>query len=168
MLVLGVDPGSRHTGYGLIEARGDRLVAKAHGRFSCKATQSVPARLHFLSSSLAGLLDEWSPEAIAMESLFHGINSKSLIVLAQARGALLTAAAATPAEIVEYSPAEVKVAVTGHGRAEKDQVQRMVSLILSVPVDQLSADSADALALAICYSHRSRVDRLAARIQNPA
>lgn len=168
MLILGLDPGSRHTGYGLIEARGDRLVARAHGRFSCKARQPVPERLHFLSSSLTVLLEEWSPEAIAMESLFHGINSKSLIVLAQARGALLTAAAATAADIVEYSPAEVKVAVTGHGRAEKQQVQRMVALILSLPVEQLSADSADALAIAICYSHRSRVDRLTERIRDPA
>ena len=168
MLVLGLDPGSRHTGYGIIEARGDRLVARAHGRFSCKASQPVPERLHFLSSSLAMLLEEWSPDAIAMESLFHGINSKSLIVLAQARGALLTAAAATAADIVEYSPAEVKVAVTGHGRAEKQQVQSMVGLILSLPVEQLSADSADALALAICYSHRSRVDRLTERTRDPA
>jgi crossover junction endodeoxyribonuclease RuvC len=164
MLILGLDPGSRHTGYGLVELRGDRLHARAHGRISCPRQQPVPQRLHHIATRLAELLAEWSPEAVALESLFHGLNSRSLIVLAQARGALLTAAAASGVEIVEYSPAEVKAAVTGHGRADKVQVQRMVAMLLSVPQRDLSADAADALALAICYAHRSHMDRLTRRL----
>ena len=160
MLVLGLDPGSRHTGYGLLDVRGDRLRALTHGRISCPPNQPVPQRLHRLAGALTELLTEWSPQTVVMETLFHGINSRSLIVLAQARGALLTAAAASGVEIVEYSPAEVKSAVTGHGRADKRQVQRMVSMLLSVPVEDLSTDAADALGLAICYAHRSRLDRL--------
>lgn len=164
MLVLGLDPGSRHTGYGVVEVKGDRLHARVHGRISCTARQPLPQRLRRISTELSQLLTEWSPQAIAMESLFHGINSRSLIVLAQARGALLTTAAATDAEIVEYSPAEVKAAVTGHGRADKTQVQRMVAILLSLPAEELSADAADALALAICYAHRSHMDRLTKRL----
>ena len=164
MLVLGLDPGSRHTGYGLIEVEGDRLRARSFGRISCKAKQPVPERLHRIASGLAELLAEWSPEAVALESLFHGINSRSLIVLAQARGALLSTAAASGVAIVEYSPAEVKAAVTGHGRADKTQVQRMVAMLLSLDSEELSPDAADALALAICYAHRSHMDRLTRRL----
>ncbi len=160
MLVLGLDPGSRHTGYGLVEAEGDRLRALTHGRISCNPRQSVPQRLNRIASGLSELLAQWSPEAVVLESLFHGINSRSLIVLAQARGALLTSAAATGVVIAEYSPAEVKSAVTGHGRADKSQVKRMVAMLLSLPVNDLSDDASDALAVAICYAHRSRLDRL--------
>ncbi len=166
MLVLGLDPGSRHTGYGLVEAEGDRLRALAHGRLSCSPKQSVPLRLHRIATGLTEILEEWSPQAVVLESLFHGINSRSLIVLAQARGALLTSAAASGVEIVEYSPAEVKSAVTGHGRADKSQVKRMVSILLSLPADDLSEDAADALAVAICYAHRSRLDRLEQRLDS--
>ena len=160
MLVLGLDPGSRHTGYGLVEAEGERLRAMAHGRLSCNPKQPVPQRLHRIASGLGELLERWSPEAVVLESLFHGINSRSLIVLAQARGALLTSAAATGVAIAEYSPAEVKSAVTGYGRADKSQVKRMVAMILSLSTDDLSDDASDALAVAICYAHRSRLERL--------
>lgn len=160
MLVLGLDPGSRFTGYGFIEVQGDKLRALAHGRISCRSGQPLAERLLFLHQELGALLEEWQPEAVALESLFHGINSRSLIVLAQARGALLARVAAAGAKIVEYSPAEVKSAVTGNGRADKTQVQRMVSLLLTVPQKDLNSDSADALALAICYSHRRGMERL--------
>ena len=164
MLVLGLDPGSRHTGYGLLDIQGDRLRAMTHGRISVSPGQPVPQRLHRLASGLTELLSEWSPQAVVVETLFHGINSRSLIVLAQARGALLSSAAASGVEIIEYSPAEVKSAITGHGRADKTQVQRMVSMLLSVPFEELSVDAADALALAICYAHRGHMDRLEGRL----
>lgn len=166
MLVLGLDPGSRHTGYGLLESRGERQRALTHGRISCDPRQPLPERLHRLAVGLTELLSEWSPEAVALESLFHGVNSRSLIVLAQARGALLTSAVATGVEIVEYTPAEVKVAVTGHGRADKTQVKRMVAMLLSMPAEELSTDAADALALAICYAHRRHMDRLTERLDS--
>lgn len=165
MLVLGLDPGSRHTGYGLVESRGDRLRAVAHGRISCRSQESIERRLHFLYQQLEALIAQWRPEAVALESLFHGVNSRSLIVLAQARGALLAGLAAADFEVSEYSPAEVKSAVTGNGRADKSQVQRMVGMLLSIPAAELNADSADALAVAICYTHRRGIERLEERIK---
>lgn len=120
-------------------------------------------RLHQLYADLAGILERLSPDAVAIESLFHGVNSRSLIVLAQARGALLSSAAATGVPIHEYSPAQVKAAVTGNGRADKTQVQRMVAIMLSLPIEELTPDSSDALAVAICYAHRSRMERLTKR-----
>lgn len=161
--MLGLDPGSRYTGYGCLECRGDQLRPVAHGRISLGPGRAVADRLQELHASLAELLERLSPDAVVLESLFHGINSRSLIVLAQARGALLCSAATTGVPIHEYSPAEVKAAVTGNGRADKTQVQRMVAMLLSLPVDDLTPDSSDALAVAICYAHRSRMDSLAAR-----
>jgi crossover junction endodeoxyribonuclease RuvC len=166
LLVLGLDPGSRHTGYGLVESRGDKLRAVAHGRFSTKAREPVERRLLSISQQLEALLTQWQPQAVVIESLFHGVNSRSLIVLAQARGALLTCLAAADFEVNEYSPAEIKSAVTGNGRADKTQVQRMVSMMLSVPLTDLSADSADALAAAICYSNRIGMERLTNSIES--
>ena len=160
MLVLGLDPGSRHTGYGVIEERGDSLRALDHGRISVSASTPLPQRLLELQRGLGQLMDRWEPEAVALESLFHGINSRSLIVLAQARGALMAAAATANVQIFEYSPAEVKSSVTGSGRADKTQVARMVGMLLSIEIAGLSADASDALACAICLSRRYRMDRL--------
>lgn len=161
--MLGLDPGSRYTGYGCLECHGDQLRPIAYGRISLPPGHSVPERLHQLYGDLTGILGRLSPDAVAMESLFHGVNSRSLIVLAQARGALLSSAAATGVPIHEYSPAQVKSAVTGNGRADKTQVQRMVAMMLSLPIEELTPDSSDALAVAICYAHRSRMERLTER-----
>ena len=163
MIILGIDPGSRHTGFGLIEKQGDRLTALEHGRFSCRGNTPLPTRLHRLSSDLAELIDRTHPDAVALETPFHGINSRSLIVLAQARGALLATIAARGLLIREYSPAEVKSAVSGNGRAGKEQVARMVKLILRLQGDA-SADETDALAVAICCAQRHRLEALAERV----
>ena len=160
MLILGIDPGSRHTGYALVEARNQRLRALEYGRFSCSAKQTVPHRLADLSASLRLLLERWEPDTAVLETPFHGLNSRSLVVLAQARGALLAVLAARGIEIREYSPAEVKSAVTGHGRADKEQVARMVCLLLALSDEPRSSDATDALAVAVCYAHRDRIDRL--------
>ncbi len=159
MRILGIDPGSRHTGFGLIDKQGQKLVAIEHGRFSCRGDTPLPTRLHQLASELELLLDRARPDAVALETPFHGINSRSLIVLAQARGALLAAIAARDLEILEYSPAEVKSAVSGNGRADKDQVATMVRLILTLR-GRASADETDALAVAICCANRYRYERL--------
>jgi crossover junction endodeoxyribonuclease RuvC len=95
-----------------------------------------------------------------LETPFHGLNSRTLVVLAQARGALLATLASRSIEIAEYSPAEVKSAVAGSGRADKTQVARMVSVLLTLDTTRLSSDAADALAIAICYAHRNRFERL--------
>ncbi len=160
MLILGLDPGSLHTGYGLVEKRGSSLEAVASGRFSCPPRLPLPQRLAFLSAELARLVEEFAPETAVMESLFQGLNPRSLIVLAQARGALLAVLASRGLEVREYSPAEVKTAVTGNGRADKEQVSSMVRLLLRLGGDRLSRDATDALAVAICCAHRLRLDRL--------
>jgi crossover junction endodeoxyribonuclease RuvC len=160
LLILGLDPGSRHTGFALLEAQGDHLEAVDFGRFSSPTKHSVPRRLASIVEQLTELLDRHAPRVAVLETPFHGLNSRSLVVLAQARGALLATLASRRIEIAEYSPAEVKNAVAGSGRADKTQVARMVSVLLTLDTTRLSSDAADALAIAICYAHRNRFERL--------
>ena len=161
MLILGLDPGSHHTGYGFIEKQGARLSAIDFGRISCPRSYSIAERLAHLAGELDGLLSRLSPNISALESPFHGLNAKSLVILAQARGALLAILGSHNLPITEYSPAEVKSAVVGHGRADKNQVARMVSLTLDIDTSKLSFDTTDALAVAICCALRHRIDGLA-------
>ena len=161
MLILGLDPGSLHTGFGLIEKHGSSLVPLDAGRFSCPKTLDLPRRLAYLAGRLDEMVSSRRPDLAVLETPFHGMNAHSLIVLAQARGALLAVLAGRGIEIREYSPAEVKSAVTGNGRADKDQVARMVRLLLSARGEGWASDATDALALAICCAQRLRLDRLA-------
>ena len=160
MRVLGLDPGSRHTGFGLIRSRGDRRELLTQGRLSPPRDLDLPARLGWLGVALSDGLAEWRPEVAVLETPYLGLNPRSLVVLAQARGALLGALAAAGVAVREYTPAEIKSAVTGSGRADKTQVARMVALQLQGVPAEASADATDALAVALCYTHRSRVDRL--------
>ena len=137
------------------------------GRISSPKTLALPARLAHLYGSLGGLLDRCRPDLAVLETPFHGMNSRSLIVLAEARGALLAVLAGRGIEIREYSPAEVKSAVTGNGRADKDQVARMVRLLLAAKGDSWAADATDALALALCCGQRLRLDRLRDQVVLP-
>ncbi|MGH9360640.1 MAG: crossover junction endodeoxyribonuclease RuvC [Thermoanaerobaculia bacterium] len=163
MIILGLDPGSLHTGYGLVERQGSALRALALGRFSSPARLPLPDRLARLAGALEELLARWHPETVVLETPFHGLNSRSLIVLSEARGALLATLAGRGIAIREYSPAEVKSAVTGNGRADKRQVARMVKILLALEGDGWAADVTDALALAICAAQRARMDRLTGR-----
>lgn len=161
--ILGIDPGSRHTGYGVIEAAGSRLVPIAWGRFSPPPRAELARRLAFLAASLHACLEEFRPAEVAVETPFHGVNAKSLVVLAQARGALLGTLGAAEIPVREYSPAEVKSAVASNGRADKTQVARMVRMLLGADVQKASEDASDALALAICHAHSRRLQALSAR-----
>jgi len=163
LFILGLDPGSRYTGYGLIRAGDSRLEVITHGRFSLPSSSSLALRLAKLSSELTDLITSRPPDIAVLETPFHGLNTRSLVVLAQARGVLLAVLGGQGVEIDEYSPAEIKSAVTGSGRADKQQVSRMVALQLSLPHDSLSSDAADALAVAICYAQRQRFDHLVRR-----
>ncbi len=163
MRILGLDPGSRYTGFGLIDRRGSRLEAVAQGRITLPAKAPLAQRLARLGREVNDLLQRYEPEVAVLEALFRGVNPRSLIVLAQARGALLATLATHGVEIREYSPAEVKTAVTGNGRADKQQVSRMVRLILGLGQESLPADASDALAVAICFAQRFRLDRLEPR-----
>ncbi len=133
------------------------------GRLSYSAKLPLWERLAALSRELEALVSEWQPQATAIESPFYGMNVKSLIVLAQARGAILAVIGGREIEVQEYSPATVKAAVAGSGRADKSQVSRMVHILLSLDPSQRSADQTDAMALALCFARRYRMDRIAAR-----
>lgn len=180
MRILGLDPGSLHTGYGLLEKHGSSLKAVEAGRISSPKDLALPLRLARLYSSLGDLIDRLQPELAVLETPFHGMNSRSLIVLAEARGVLLAGLAVRGLEIREYSPAEIKSAVTGNGRADKTQVARMVRLLLEVRTPGTSgsgpgagpgsgpvwaADATDALAVAICCAQRLRLDRLKEQVR---
>ncbi len=158
--ILGIDPGSRHTGYGFVDRRGSKLKAVAQGRISLPPSTPLPARLARLSRELGTLVDRYAPDTAVLETLYRGVNPRSLIVLAQARGALLATLAAAGLEIREYSPAEIKTALTGNGRADKQQVSRMVQLTLGLQGERLAPDASEALAVAICFAQRARMDRL--------
>lgn len=160
MRILGLDPGSHHTGYGFLDAEAGRFRVLVFGRISPPRALTLEERLARLVAELSTLIDEWGPEAAVLEAPFLGLNPRSLVVLAQARGALLALAAQRGVAVHEYSPAEIKSAVAGHGRADKEQVERMVRLQLALGAERMAADAADALAAALCYALRQRLDRL--------
>lgn len=167
MLILGLDPGSLHTGYGLIECRGGATRPIAAGRWSAPSKLDVADRLKILADGLDELLQRRRPDFAAMEKPFHGVNSRSVIVLAEARGALLLTLARSGLRIEEYSPAEVKSAVTGSGRAEKEQVARMVRVLLGLADEAFPSDATDALAVALCSSQRQSLRRFTERLTGP-
>ena len=160
MRILGLDPGSVHTGYGVLQKAGSKLAALAVGRISSPRAKPVADRLAYLQTEIDSILERWQPDTVVLESLFHGPNARSLIVLAQARGVLLASCAKREVVIREYSPSEVKSAVTGSGRATKEQVARMVGMLLKLDAEPLTADATDALAVGICGSRRSVMDGL--------
>jgi crossover junction endodeoxyribonuclease RuvC len=159
--VLGLDPGSRFTGWGVVAVDGARSRYLGCGRIALPAGEPLPLRLGRLAAEVEALLGRWRPAAAVLEEPFHGVNSRSLIVLAQARGAILATLARAAVPIDEYSPAEVKMAVTGSGRAEKQQVARMVAMLLPGSGGAV-ADAADALAVALTWAARRPLERAAA------
>jgi crossover junction endodeoxyribonuclease RuvC len=161
LLIVGLDPGSRHTGWAVLAVAGSRLRSVEQGCWSPPPKLALAPRLAHLTENLRAVLARFEVAIAVVEAPYHGLNSRSLIVLAEARGALLAEIARHGVEVVEYSPAEVKVAVAGHGRASKEQVARMVKLQLGVDTELLRADTTDALAVAICGARRFRMDRLA-------
>ena len=160
MIVLGIDPGSRHTGFGVVELEGSRVRQLDAGRIVLTAEPTPAARMARLAEGVEETLERWRPEAAVLETLFHGRNSRSLIALAQARGVILSVLGRRGLDIREYSPAEVKQAVCGSGRADKTQVSRMVDVLLGPSPVRRSADASDALAAALCYVQRRPLERV--------
>jgi crossover junction endodeoxyribonuclease RuvC len=150
---LGVDPGSRATGYGVLELQGRSLHVLASGVIR-PGEGPLAQRLSCIHARLLELIAEWKPEQVALEAVFVASNPRSALVLGQARGAALAAFGHAGLPVTEYSPAEVKSAVVGNGRASKPQVQQMVRAILALSRAPV-ADAADALAAAICHLHRT-------------
>ena len=157
MRVLGFDPGTATTGYGVVERNGNRLRHVAHGTIRTPAHQHFALRLKSLFEEATGLLSSFHPDAVAIEKLFFVQNVTTGITVAQARGVLALAAAQAGLPIGEFSPLEVKNAVVGYGKATKRQVQEMVKILLNLTCVPRPDDAADALALAICQIHSSRL-----------
>jgi len=150
--ILGIDPGSRVTGYGIIEKKGNYLKHIIDGEIKPRKNSSLSEILIYIYQQLSSLMVQTVPQAVALENVFYGKNVRSLIQQAQVRGVVIFAGANRDIDIFEYSPLEVKKAVVGYGRAEKRQVQMMVKAILKLP-EIPPADAADALATAICHAN---------------
>jgi crossover junction endodeoxyribonuclease RuvC len=151
--IFGIDPGSDRTGYGCVETDGSRHRLVCCGAISAPASAAFPDRLALIHSRLSDLLRDHRPDAVAIENIFFAANVRSALKLGHARGVAMLAAVEAGVRVVEYTPAEIKRAVVGHGRAEKPQVQHMVKMLLGLATAPAPHDAADALAVAICHVH---------------
>ncbi len=149
--ILGIDPGTRATGYGVVEVEGNRLRYISHGVITTGAASPLPLRLEKIFAELGEIIETYNPHEVAVENLFQSRNHQSALKLGHARGVILLCAQLEKKPITEYTPAQVKSAVVGYGRATKEQVQQMVKRLLSLPKIPPS-DAADALGVAICHS----------------
>lgn len=156
--VLGVDPGSTVTGYGVVERNGRKVVCVDCGTIP-GGDGEVPDRLNAVYDGLTEVIRAYAPGLVAIENAFLGRNVKSLAVMSQARGVLLLAARRADLPILEYTPREVKQSVVGNGNASKTQIAYMVGSLLALDVDGLPADATDALAIAICHLNRDGAGR---------
>jgi crossover junction endodeoxyribonuclease RuvC len=156
MRILGVDPGSRRTGYGVVERSGNQLGCIAHGAVVPRAGLDLPRRLHDLAVRIGEVMDRTAPQCVVVEEAFYHESVRSTLVLGHVRGALLVAAVQRGLEVAEYSPREIKLSIVGSGGATKDQVAFMVRRLLRLR-GALQADAADALAAALCHLHRVRI-----------
>ena len=153
MRIFGIDPGSERTGYGCVETDGRRHRLIACGAISAPVASSLPERLVEIHRELTAQVRAAQPDCIAIENIFHAANARSALKLGHARGVAMLVAGQSGCLVAEYTPAEIKRAVVGYGRAEKQQVQQMVKLLLGLDVAPSPHDAADALAVAICHLH---------------
>jgi crossover junction endodeoxyribonuclease RuvC len=152
--ILGVDPGSVTTGFGVIDYERGKLVLVEHGAITTKRGAELPERLVVIHDQLREVIARTRPQAIAVETPFAGNNVKSLIQLAHARGVILLVAQTAALQLFEYSPRSVKSAVVGYGAAEKEQVAKMVRILIpACGTAKMTVDASDALAIAICHAH---------------
>lgn len=156
--VIGIDPGTQRTGYGVLE---DTTIEPPQtlswGTITTQARESFPQKLDRIYRQVSHLCAQFSPQVLAVESLFFAQNVKSAMILSHVRGVILLAAAQANIEIVEYSPLEIKQAIVGYGRAEKTQIQHMITRLLRLPNLLKEKDAADALAVALCHLHTTRI-----------
>ena len=156
MTILGIDPGYAITGYAVIEYQGNHFKLINSGAIETKAGVPMPERLARVYDDTTMLINNYKPDAIAVEELFYHSNAKTVIGVAQGRGNVLTAAAKTNTDIYEYTPLQVKQAVVGYGRADKKQVQMMVKALLGLEKIPKLDDTTDAMAIAICHAHSNK------------
>jgi crossover junction endodeoxyribonuclease RuvC len=167
MIILGVDPGSRLLGYGLVEKSGNRIRVVDHGTIQLyhkeykdiPVDETTPSRLKEIHIKLSEVIQQYRPQVMAVEKVFFAKNAVSALKLGQARGVVLLTAAVHDLEIHEYSVTEVKSVITGHGRADKEQVAKMLTLMLGAQ-DFATADASDALALAVAHAIGSKTSEI--------
>ena len=152
MIILGIDPGTAITGYGLIETSGSRSSLLDYGCIRTASNMPAPQRLDKLHRGMRQLLEEGRPQQVAVEKLFFNRNATTAIPVGQARGVLLLACAQCDLPVAEYTPLQVKQSIVGYGRAEKQQIQFMVARLLQMKTPPKSDDAADALALALTHA----------------
>ncbi len=152
-LIMGIDPGLAHAGWGMVSHDGLRGRYVAHGVINTKNNQPPSLRLQSLFRGLCSVIEEYKPEAAGIETLYFARNVKSALPVAEARGVLLLALAESGVPAYEYTPLQIKQAVVGNGRADKNQVQMMVALLLKLTEAPKPDHAADALAAAICHAH---------------
>lgn len=158
MLVLGVDPGSRVTGYGLIEKKSNSIFCIDSGTITSGAGEPFYDRIYKIFTSMVDIMKQYQPDEMAIEDLFFAKNVKSSLKLGHARGAALIAAVNCDVKIFEYTPLEIKKSVVGYGRATKEQVRSMIQMILKLPA-KVGPDTSDALAAAICHLNWTRYEK---------
>jgi crossover junction endodeoxyribonuclease RuvC len=158
MRVLGIDPGSTVTGYGVIEEKDNRLFHIDNGGIFTDSTTNFPQRLKKIYEKLESIVERFSPEVMAVEDIFYARNAKAALNLAHCRGVILLCAVHSGIQLWEYTPLEIKKAVVGYGRAGKKQVQKMVKTLLNLP-EVAQIDASDALAVAICHIHSFRIEQ---------
>ena len=153
MRVLGIDPSSRATGYGILEEKNGDAAVVAFGTVKPAAKAALADKLLDIKTGIAGLIAAHRPDEVAVENPFLAKNTKTAIILGQVRGAILIAVAEASLPLFEYSPLEIKKAVTGYGQAEKGQVATMIQTLLGIQDAALEEDASDALACALCHVH---------------
>ena len=153
MRVLGVDPGSDKTGYGIVEVVQSRYRVLHFGVISTGSAPTYPARLKLIHEELTGMIEQFRPEYASVEDIFYAVNVKSALKLGQTRGAILLSIELAGVPVFSYTPLEIKKALVGYGRADKLQVRHMICRLLGMKVEDIKTDASDALAAAICHVH---------------
>lgn len=160
MIILGIDPGIAILGYGIISYEGNRFEAIHYGAIKTPSNMETAQRLKTIYDELDALIKNYQPEAVVIEELFFNTNAKTALLVGQARGVAVLAAANNNKEIFEYTPLQVKQGVVGYGRAEKIQVQQMIKILLNLQKIPKPDDVADALAVAVCHAHSGNFKNL--------
>jgi len=152
MIILGIDPGTAALGYGLIQGNKDNLKLIKYGCITTESKQAMPLRLHLIYEEVKKLIQKYKPDQLAVEEIFFAKNSKTALKVGQARGVILLLGAEHRIPVFDYAPLQVKQSIAAYGRADKEQVQKMVQVILKLEKLPEPDDAADALAIAICHT----------------
>lgn len=158
MIILGIDPGYAIVGIGVIRYENGKIKPLEYDAITTHASQATSLRLKIIQEDINAYLDKYTPDAVAIEELFFNNNQKTAIAVAQARGVLVAQAAVRNIPIYEYTPLQIKQSITGYGRADKNQIQQMVKLMLNLKQIPKPDDAADALAVAICHANSSHAN----------